>query len=151
MSTKHVNPYKAGSQYGKLFAYMQKKQVYTREDLIAEAVRIGLSNEIKDGAHVSPAQATVTVMLSPRDEKHKGLRGDPRGNMSSRGDVYFNELLVRKANTKQRFRLRWRASVLERRKREATSVQQEKVKKPAKPAKKPAKKAEKATAEVVEG
>ena len=139
----HKNPYSATSNYGKLFAFMQKVRVFAKVDMIAQAVKIGISNVVKKGKNVSPAEATVTVMLSPRDEKLATLRGDCRGNMSARGEVYFNELLKRKTGEKQRYRLRWRPTALARRTRSKGEVKQEKVTKTAKKAK--ATKATKAT------
>jgi hypothetical protein len=147
MSKSNKNPYNEKSNYGKLFSFMQKQQVFTRAELIAQAKKIGMSNDIEKNKNVSPAQATVTVLLSPRDVKQEGLRGDPRGNLSSKGEVYFVELLNREVGEKQKFRLRWRASVLAKRSRSAVVqhkiVKQEKAKKVAKPAKKVAKPAKK--------
>ena len=135
MSNK--NPY-TGEYYRPLFEFMRKKKVYTRAELLAEAVRLGMSDKVRKGAKSgqSPADCTVTVMLSPRDEKQEGLRGDPRGNLSARGEVYFNELLNREVGDKQRFRLRWRTKVLARRSRNAPEVKQEKKRKVSKPTKK---------------
>lgn len=136
--SQHKNPYNENKHYGKLFAFMQKAKVYTRADLINQAMLLGLSDKVRKGAHVSPAQATVTVLLSPRDVKQEGLRGDPRGNMSAQGHVYYNELLNRSTGAKQRFRLRWRSEVLARhaRKVEVKQEKSQKSKKAVKPVKK---------------
>jgi len=150
MSKSHKNPY-TGQYYKPLFEYMQKAKVYTRADLIAQAVKLGMSDKVRKGAKagLSPAECTVTVMLSPRDVKQEGLRGDPRGNLSARGEVYFNELLKRETGEKQRFRLRWRETELERRSRSAKEVKQEKKRKTSKTTKKVAKPAKRKTTKKV--
>lgn len=108
MSDKaHVNPYRSGS-YHDIFAFIKQKQVVTRAEVLAfTAEKFGTAKP-----------HDVTVILSPREESK---RGDCRGNISACGHVYYMEKLARqvKAGVKepQKFRLRWRATVLEPRKR----------------------------------
>lgn len=113
MSEKHENPYRAGL-YHNVFAYLKQKQVVTRAELLEHTkTKLGKTDE--------EAQAAVTVILSPRKASK---RGDCRGNMSAQGHLYFLDKLGRqvKAGVKdpQKFRLRWRETVLEPRKRVVT-------------------------------
>jgi hypothetical protein len=84
------NPFRAGAELGKVFGYVQKKQVVTRKELLAN----GFS---------SP---NVNIILSPRNEKQ--TKGDERGNPATYGHLYFMEKLSGK-----RLRLRWRNPALE--------------------------------------
>jgi len=110
MSVKHENPYREGSQYNKVFGYIKAKQVVTRAEVLAKALEVGLSEKA--------ANATTTVLLSPRKES---TRGDCRGNGSARGEWYFIEKLPRKTvkgeREPQKLRLRWREQPLEQRHR----------------------------------
>lgn len=108
---KKINPkapYNAKSNYGKLFAVWKKAQVVTRSVLLAEAKKLGMELEA--------AQATVTVLISPRKSDDE-CRGDCRGNFSARGEYYYADVLKRKTGEEKRFRLRYRAVVLEPRTR----------------------------------
>lgn len=141
MSSKHANPYDEGRHYGKLFAFLRGKQVVTRDELVAEAVRLGISNEPTKGSTsgISPAQATVTVLLSPRHESAVRKGADCRGNASAAGHLYYMEKLEGK-----RYRLRWREKEMQPKTRDAkASNKPVKAKSKAStksPAKKPAKK-----------
>lgn len=120
MSVKHDNPYRSGL-YSEIFGHLKQKQVVTRKELVE-------FTQQKLGKSVTAANAAVTVILSPRKASK---RGDPRGNISSAGHLYFIEKLARqvKAGVKspQSFRLRWREITLEPRTRKsATEVKQEK-------------------------
>ena len=116
MSKNRKNPYtsRRNGLYTSLFGFMMKKQYYTRPVLIAEAVRLGASDKRKPGKSTSPAEATVTVMLSPRKTSKIG---NPCGNISAQGHLYYNEKLPRKTvrgeKEPQKFRLRWREKALE--------------------------------------
>lgn len=106
MSVKHENPYREGSQYHKVFGFIKTKQVVTRAEVLAKAIEFGMSEEA--------ANATVTVLLSPRKESK---RGDCRGNISAQGHLYFVERLPRRIvngeKEPMKFRLRWRTTELE--------------------------------------
>ncbi len=119
MSKKNKNPYREGSKYHNLFAFMRKKQVFTRNDLRQESEHLGIKGD-----------GTLNVLLSPRDVNQKGLRGDPRGNFAAKGHVYYVEPLAHKKNEEQRFRLRWREEILENNSRKSSKdeniVKQEK-------------------------
>lgn len=129
--SKHENPYNEKSIYHVGFGHMQSKQVTTRTALIAvlttaivaerkavEAVPKHLAKRYKsiedyrsDLAIAKAAQATATVLLSPRAEGN--CRGDVRGNASSMGHLYFVDVLKKeKVGDELRFRLRWRAEAL---------------------------------------
>lgn len=114
MSSKHENPYNEGKHYGKLFAVWRNRQVVTRDELVAEAIKLGISNEVTKGSKttITPAMAMVTVLLSPRhpDAVRKGA--DCRGNASAAGEHYYAEKLDGK-----KYRLRWREVPLEPRAR----------------------------------
>lgn len=106
MSKKHVNPYRDGTAYNKIFGYIQKKQVVTRQELLAQKFLV----------------SDVTVILSPRKTSK---RGDCRGNFSAQGHLYFFECLAHAQGEYKKFRLRWRETALPRRDRNAdTSVEQ---------------------------
>ena len=137
--SKHSNPYRDGSQYSAGFAYIQKEQVVKRS---------GLVNFLQKKFDLSDASATATatVLLSPRE---KDGRGDCRGNLSSKGEVYFMQPTKKVKGEEKSFRLRWRAKALEVREytrpsSKAKEIKQEKTHVKA-PAKAPAK-VEEATA-----
>ena len=117
MSSKHSNPYDEGRHYGKLFAFLRGKQVVTRDEMVAEAVRLGISNEITKGstAGISPAMAMVTVLLSPRHPDAVRAGADCRGNASAAGHVYYMEKLEGR-----KYRLRWRDKPMEPKSRGVT-------------------------------
>ena len=99
MSTKHQNPYSEETSYGKIFGYIQKKQVVTRQDIEAQGF----------------PKHDITVVMSPRAEGKS--RGDIRGNMSAKGHIYYMEALSHKKGEPKKFRLRWRTEVLDQHKR----------------------------------
>lgn len=111
MSTNR-SPYKRGN-YAKLFAYWQseKKGIATRQELVAYGQKIGMSE--------SEANASVTVILSPRETDG---RGDCRGNLSAQGHLYFADPLAKVTGENRRFRLRWRKTELAKRTRTGESV-----------------------------
>lgn len=74
------NPYREGSDYHKLFAQLRRHPT-TREKLVEFARK-------KMRKRKSAAEASVAVVLSPRKSSK---RGDPRGNLSAAGHVYFVE------------------------------------------------------------
>lgn len=97
--------------YGEATAWMRKKQIYTKAELIEFLISKGLTE--------SAAGHTAVVLLSPREESK---RGDCRGNMSNPwGHIAYNEKLPRreKDGVKEdlRFRFRLRKEVMEPRKR----------------------------------
>ena len=136
------NPYREGSNYFGLFAFIQKAPKFTREALVKFARQ---SLKLSEGA----AEASVTVILSPRAES---TRGDCRGNISSAGHLYFIEKLSRKevkgVKGEQEYRLRWRVKPLQVKSRKASKKVSKKVKKATKKVarKSPAKKTVKAPA-----
>jgi hypothetical protein len=103
MSKKNKNPYREGSSYANIFGYIQRNQVVTRQELIAQNMSV----------------ADITVILSPRAEG--ASRGDCRGNMSAQGHLYFMQKLKKVKGQPQKFRLRWRNPVLEVHKRTTIS------------------------------
>ena len=86
MSSHNKNPYRNGSTLGSIFSYVQKKQVVTRQELLAKGY----------------ASTFVNILLSPREEGKS--RGDCRGNPAAWGQKYFMQKLADK-----KLRLRWRA------------------------------------------
>ena len=116
MSTKNKNPYNEGGKYGKIFAFVKKAQVVTRQQVLDYAVK-------KLRMAKSAANAAVTVVLSPRASSK---RGDCRGNMSAQGHLYYLDKLAKKPGEKQKLRLRWRKPALEPRTREKAEVSAEK-------------------------
>ena len=115
----HENPYRAGL-YNDIFAFLKRKQVITRAELMDYAMK-------ELGKSETSANAAVTVILSPRKESKIG---DCRGNISAQGHLYFMEKLTRqvKAGVKdpQKFRLRWREVALAPLTRKVIEVKQEK-------------------------
>lgn len=109
MSKEHKNPYRGGD-YNKVFGFMQKKQVFTRQEVVDFTKGLGKSDEA--------TEALVTVLMSPRKASE---RGDCRGNMSAQGHLYFmdklNREVVKGVKGVQKFRLRWRDPILEARMR----------------------------------
>ena len=93
------NPYRDGSAYSKVFDALRKagQKGISRADLLE-----------------SNAVADVTVVLSPRDEGVSTRGGDPRGNMSSQGQLYFLDKR-KKEGEPARFVLRWRKNPLDKR------------------------------------
>ena len=108
--SEHKNPYRSGS-YHQLFQFMQKKQVYTRQELMDFEMKV-------EGLTETQASANVLVLNSPRESSK---RGDCRGNISAHGELHYSQKLARevKAGVKgvQKFRLRWRTTPLEARRR----------------------------------
>jgi hypothetical protein len=108
MSKRKENPYRKGSAYHALFAYWQKKQSVTEQELIDAGFK----------------KADINVVVkSPRESS---TRGDCRGNMSAQGHLYYAELPKRKVvkgvKQPQKYRLRWREVALEPRKRGTKSI-----------------------------
>lgn len=118
-SVKHVNPYREGSNYHKGFAYMQSKQVFTRSELVDFLMKQGVVSKGKGKSGNEAALATATVLLSPRQ---KDGRGDSRGNLSSKGEVYFVQPLNKVKGAEKKFRLRWRITELSKRDYERPST-----------------------------
>lgn len=109
MSKTRSNPYRDGSAYSKVFDALRKAGIKgaSRKELLK-----------------NHAPADVTVVLSPRAEGDS--RGDCRGNMSAAGHQYF--VSTRTVDGEKRFRLCWRKTELEARKRQAKAkVEQKKV------------------------
>lgn len=150
MSNK--NPYVRGN-YQKLFAFWQseKRGIITRQQMVEFGQSIGMSE--------SEAEASATVILSPREASE---RGDCRGNYSAQGHVYFAEPCAKEKGEDRKFRLRWRKDELEKRTRTDAPVAKKTTKakkvtkatkatketKKAKTVKKVAKKTKKVTVEV---
>ena len=107
MASKNTNPYRAKTLYNAIFAFLKKHQVATRTQLLEVAKKLGKSDEA--------AEAAVTVVLSPRAASK---RGDCRGNMSAQGHIYYVQPLAKKGKEERKYRLRWRTTALEPRKRE---------------------------------
>ena len=99
--SKNKNPYQRGN-YVALFAKVQKDQIVTKAGLITYAVE-------KLGMTETAADASVTVVLSPRERSE---RGDCRGNISAQGHLYYMDKLKRKKGEDQKLRLRWRPEAL---------------------------------------
>jgi hypothetical protein len=95
----HKNPYREDSKYAKIF-----------EDLRVDGQKGITRSELLK----SHAVADVTVVLSPRDEGVSTRGGDPRGNMSAQGHLYFVDKR-KKDGEEARYVLRWRKTPLEKR------------------------------------
>lgn len=93
MSTKHQNPYRAGSNYAKLFAFVQGKQVATIAQVEAYGISIGMTQ--------SETEASTSVILS---KTKKGF-----GNRSAGKGYYMENLKKEKVGDELRKRLRWYA------------------------------------------
>lgn len=98
MASKNSNPYREESSYAKIFDYIRHKQVVTRQELLDQGFPV----------------ADITVIMSPRAEGASSREGDPRGSLSAHGHLYYMEKLQKEDGAPQRFRLRWRATPLER-------------------------------------
>jgi hypothetical protein len=100
MASKNKNPYRDGTAYNKLFDYIRSKQIVTVDELSKAGFK----------------SADISVILSPAKE---GVgRGDPRGNLSAQGHLYFMDRMTKKNKGEaQRFRLRWREVPLDKRSR----------------------------------
>ena len=114
MSKKNESPYRNGSAYNAIFIFWQKKQIVTEQELI-------------EAGH---KKADIGVVV--RSPRESSKRGDCRGNISCQGHLYFAELLKRGkvdgVKAPQKYRLRWRATALEPRKRPVDiSIKAEKV------------------------
>lgn len=118
-SVKHVNPYREGSNYHVGFAFMQRKQVFTRSEVAGVILKSGLTDKADKKDLEGAATQSATVLLSPRQ---KNGRGDCRGNLSARGEVYFVQPLNKIKGEEKRFRLRWRTKELNRREYERPST-----------------------------
>lgn len=141
MNTKDtLKGMKLRGDYAKITAWMKKKQIYTRSEVIAFLKSIGKSE--------GGASATATVMLSPR---LSSTRGDCRGNMSNPwGHLAYNDKFARKTKDgvkeEQKFRFRYRKVALEANTRYNKVEVEVKAEKVAAKAKAPAKTATKAKA-----
>ena len=110
---------RAESDYGKATAWMRKKQVFTKTDVIDFLMSIG---KVERAAY-----ETAIVLLSPRKTS---ARGDCRGNASNPwGHLAYVEKLARSVvggvKEDQKFRFRLRNILLDPRRRvqpEAKSV-----------------------------
>lgn len=132
MSKTNENPYRAGTDYHIGFKAWKSKQVITRTALVATlvdlitAARAAVESVPKHmkkryrtidayrsaEAIGKAASATATVILSPRAVGT--TKGDPRGNASSMGHLYFAEPLKAVVGEEKRFRLRFRKEALDR-------------------------------------
>ena len=93
MSQKREMPYRKGSDYAKLFAFIQGKQVVTVAETVAEGIRIGMGEKA--------AKASTSVVLSKTKEGY--------GNMSAGKGYFMERLKKQKAGDALRMRLRWYA------------------------------------------
>jgi hypothetical protein len=127
------NPYRAGKVYAIGFTAIQKAKIITRSALLEvisseittkrkAAVADGTPQTNKKGEDIlselsimQAAEATTTVLLSPRDESKVREGADCRGNASAMGHIYYMEALKHKKGEEKRFRFRWRTVVLESR------------------------------------
>jgi len=99
MASNHKNPYREGSAYNAIFAFIRKNQVVTRNQLLEAGFKT----------------ADITVVLSPRAEGVSTRGGEPRGNLSARGEYYYMEKIAKKEKGDAlRFRLRYRMTPLEK-------------------------------------
>lgn len=120
MSNKHKNPYRGN--YGRIFGYWKTKQVVTEREMNEFAVK-------ELGMEEKAAKASVTVIMSPR-KSNEECRGDCRGNMSAKGHLYYGDILKHEKGEEKRFRLRYRETPLEPRKRvKKVVIESEKVEK----------------------
>ena len=118
-TVKHINPYRAGSNYHRGFAFMQKARYFTRSEVTAVIAKAGLTDRANKKDLTGAASNSATVLLSPRE---KNGRGDSRGNLSARGEVYFVSPCNKVKGEEKRFRLRWRTKALKRRDYERPSA-----------------------------
>jgi len=90
MSKSHKNPYRVKSNYGQIFAWMQKTRIFTLNAVAAEFAKLGSKNP----------EASATVLCGPTET---GL-----GNFSARGDVYFCRRMKREKGSERKMMLCWR-------------------------------------------
>lgn len=106
-----TNPYNSNSNAFRLFAYMLQEKVFSRADATEYAI-------LTMGLKLRAAQAITTTLMSPRLESN---RGDPRGNLSAMGHLYYLEKLPREMRDgrkeEQKYRIEWREPPLEPRTR----------------------------------
>jgi hypothetical protein len=114
---KNKNTIDARGTYGKATEWMRKKRVYTRQEIITYLNEECGKSLDRGAATISPAEATATILLTPRLSSD---RGDIRGNVNNPwGHLAYNENLPRKINgmtgkkEPQRFRFRFRDDALE--------------------------------------
>jgi len=93
MSVKREMPYRDGSNYAKLFAFIQGKQVVTFAETEAEAKRLGMGDKA--------AKASASVELSKTKKSY--------GNRSAGKGYYMERLKKQKVGDALRMRLRWYA------------------------------------------
>lgn len=85
----HINPFREGGAYYKIFSYWQKKQYVTRKEL----------------RHLGFKDYDINAILSPREKG--ATKGVLQGNNASHGDKFYAE------KHGKIFRLRWRKERLE--------------------------------------
>jgi hypothetical protein len=107
------NPYREGTTYYKLFEQLHHQETVTRDNLIGYArKRLRLRK--------SAANASVSVVLSPRD---KSRRGDRRGNLSAAGHLYFVHKAVSRKTGQPVYHFHWRPRILAQRRQSRQSVE----------------------------
>lgn len=110
MGGHNKNVFRSGGKRGdcffKIFGFMKKVQVYTKQDLI------DFATENVYSGHAEKAYHMINHILSPREKDHFKKDGvtlvDARGNKAVPGHLYYNEKLTKVAGQKQKFRLRYR-------------------------------------------
>ena len=124
MSKKQTNPYKRGN-YQLIMAVVMGMigKAFTRSQIVDATAQ--MSDSKGKSLTDSAVQASVTVVLSPRESS---TRGDCRGNFSAQGHLYFVKPLAKKDGEEQKFQLRWRLVAMEVRKYTPKTVKQTKTK-----------------------
>ena len=102
---QNTNPYNPNSNAFRLFAYMMQKDC-TRSEITEYAI-------LTMGLSLRAAQSITTTLMSPRLESN---RGDPRGNSSAMGHVYYLDKLPREMKDgkreEQKYRVQFREEEL---------------------------------------
>ena len=113
---QNTNPYNSNSNAFRLFAYLMQKDKVSRAEITEYAI-------LTMGLSLRAAQSITTTLMSPRLESN---RGDPRGNLSAMGHVYYLDKLPREIidgkREEQKYRVQFREEELPPRMRGANWV-----------------------------
>ena len=112
---------KLRGDYAKVTAWMKRKQVYTRKEMISYLLSLGKESDA--------CEYTANTMLSPRKSSK---RGDCRGNVSNPwGHLAYNAKMERKLvfgiKEDQAYKLRYRDQALPPRRRKKKCLGLEKI------------------------
>lgn len=97
MATQRVNPYRLGGNYNSLFGHLMTLGIRTITFNELLDIAVNEFGMIRGANNNSGANASVGVILSPREESADGFAvKECRGNWSSNGHLYYMERLKRR-------------------------------------------------------